>query len=152
MDYFIEKVWWYRNFQCSVVFGRLGYRCGYVLIPKGMKMPQQGRRHVYIDLDVHGDVTYNATTLSSMGTRYRACGMKTRGGIDIIGFDCGHIWDGFDFSLAIKRFKIDIHDPLLREIKQSFSGNIVRSQEYCEKECRGMVDQIIEYNKSGDGV
>ena len=144
MNFFIEKAWWYRNFQCSIVFTDLGYRCGYIAVPHGMRtLEPENKDYPYADMYVHGGVTFDKVRTFSMGIRCRERGMQISDGVHIIGFDCAHYMDGFDADLTERRFG-------KRTIMIEIEEYVIRSQVYCEKECRGLVDQVIDFNK-GEG-
>ena len=145
MQSFIEKVWGYRNMQCSVIHTTLGHRCGYVVVPDNMEVPRElvdeEAGWDYVDLNVHGGITFEEDTKFKMGTRSEVCGIMVGGDTKILGFDCAHAYDNSDEKLTIKRFG-GCGMP-------SFSNNgTIKTQPYCEAECRSMVDQIIEFNRS----
>jgi hypothetical protein len=140
---FIEKVWWYRNYQCSVVQTPLGYRCGYIAVPADTKIPIEGDEpFTYADLNVHGGVTLDEHTKSTIGMRERHAGIMLGGGMRIIGFDCAHCYDAPDVETAMRR---DMDIKHIKEFSFFLDGK-VRTQQYCEAECRNMVDQIKEVN------
>ena len=140
---FVEKVWWYRNFQCSVIFGEMGHRCGYVAVPKETKIPMVGDEDwTYCDLNCHGGITLDETPKRTMGARKQYAGIMVGDGMRILGFDCGHAWDHPDMEALDRR---GMRQPYSYELMLAAEGT-VRTQQYCETECRNLVDQIMEEN------
>lgn len=83
----LEKQFEYKGFPCVILFMPTGYRCGYVGIPKDVK----------IDIDsigCHGGITYNRDYLYH----------QERKDLCWIGFDCAHCFDGYDVETAKKLF------------------------------------------------
>jgi hypothetical protein len=140
---FVEKVWWYKKYQCSVVQTSLGHRCGYIAVPTDTKIPMEGDgSFTYVDLNVHGGVTLDEHIKLRMGTRKEYVGIVVGDDMRIIGFDCGHCYDAPDVETAIRRgMDIDYIHKMPVNIEAT-----VRTQKYCEAECRNMVDQIIQFN------
>ena len=68
-----------------------------------------------------------------------------------IGFDCAHCFDGYDVGTAKKLFadesEVMKHIALL-EITGYFAvcneDNPIRTVEYCEEECKKIVNQVVE--------
>ena len=83
----LEKQFEYKGFPCVILFMPTGYRCGYVWIPKEVK----------IDIDnigCHGGITYNSDHLYH----------QERKDLRWIGFDCAHCFDGYDVETAKRLF------------------------------------------------
>ncbi len=137
---FIERVWWYRNFQCSVIFGEIGHRCGYVAVPKETLIPMVGDDNwQYCDLDCHGGVTLDCSPKRTMGARREFCGIMIGDGMRVLGFDCGHAWDAPDMQALNRRgMQQGYHFEFLLA-----NGGVICTQRFCEDECRKMVDHII---------
>jgi hypothetical protein len=107
------------GFEFVVTHNRMGYRCGYVRVPKGH--PWHGKEFHEIDAEVHGGLTFSEPD--------KPC---NKGGADDahwLGFDCAHSWDAQDPALPSEH-----HMP-------SFGPASVRTQEYVEAECRSLCEQ-----------
>lgn len=132
-----EKRFEYKGFPCVVVMQAMGFRTGYVGIPKGHKLFGTDYNDIYIDC--HGGLTYADNYLVDQEDE------------DVwwIGYDCGHYGDGHDVDTCKELFKdypetikqitlmqdIDIYGILCDEK--------ARSLEYCEEQCKNIVEQII---------
>lgn len=107
--------------------------------------PESEEGFVRMDLlfDVHGGLTY--------GEGYCDYPVESEG-IWWLGFDCAHAGDGKDLDLleelwgdediVKRRLKVE------REVNAKYptvSDGPVRSKEYCEDECRSLVEQIIKW-------
>lgn len=132
-----EKRFEYKGFPCVVLFMPGGYRCGYVGISKGN--PWYKSKRDTEKISCHGGITYQDSCLH--GQEYE--------NVWWIGFDCGHCFDGADAEKAKELYKddknvlkqIEIMDQIgWFEILKEFP---VRSLEYCEGQCKGIVDQIL---------
>ena len=120
----------YKGYPCVVLFMEPGYRCGYVGIPN--KTYDIDFEEV---IDCHGGITYGPSDHLHF---------QEDNDILWIGFDCTHYCDGYDITLAEKVFSLDRLTHLYGSRPQ---GN-VRSLEYCENECRNIVDQLIELQEA----
>lgn len=78
----VETVFEYKGFNCVVLAQRMGFRCGYVKIPKNHKYYKVD--YEKIDADVHGGLTY--------GEQSKEYPIATEEDSYWIGFDCysGH--------------------------------------------------------------
>lgn len=129
----------HRGLEWNIVSGPLGYRCGYIRVPKGH--PWHGKKYGEIDCSVHGCLTFSDPDMPCH-----------KGGLDDgywVGFDCGHYGDAPDPEL----YKIlDKDNPAKAESRttwQKMMGKFpdpgeIRSQEYVEAECRHLIDQALE--------
>jgi hypothetical protein len=128
----------YKGFPCVVLFMPVGYRCGYIGIPKGHMYYRKPHCDIYVDC--HCGLSYSGTYLN------------TQIDSDIswwIGFDCGHCCDGYDFETAKKLYAED------NQIMESISlleqtryyqicnkDKSIRTLDYCIDQCKHIVDQI----------
>lgn len=134
-----EKRFEYKGFPCVVLFMPMGYRCGYVGLPKENKY--YGKSYDDIPVDCHCGLTYASDRLHEQKD------------ISIwwIGFDCGHCCDGYDVQ-KIKELYLD-DENIMKQVERMsdyfkiFSENPVCTLEYCEEECKKIVEQIIELDK-----
>ena len=86
-------------------------------------------KKVAMDLlfDVHGGITFSGKLRDINGWW--------------IGFDCAHSGDAKDTSIMDER-----HRELEEKYHLNFDGDIVRTKEYVEQECKNLIDQIIKYS------
>lgn len=150
----------YKGFRFVVLGLPRGHRCGYVRIPKGhtlyklsyseqlpitlkaIKNKPVGKRGVVsllgasflkpddrisMDLlfDVHGGITFSGKLEDFYGYW--------------IGFDCAHAGDAKDFSL------MDEETRKSYDGWPDYPGDVIRTKEYVEQECKNLIDQIIHY-------
>lgn len=107
------------GYEFVTVHNGMGYRCGYVRVPKGH--PWHGKFEEELEVDVHGGLTF--------GQPDKPC---DKGGEDDaywLGFDCAHYGDAADPEL-----------PAAYRGPSSFKG-VVRTQDYVESECRSLCRQ-----------
>lgn len=129
-----EKRFDYKGFPCVILFVPMGYRCGYV----GMSQNTE----IDIDsIDCHCGITYSETHLHNQTDTDKLW----------IGFDCGHACDGYDVA-KIKELYADDERVMKQTAIMGATGyfaicneeNPVRTLEYCEEQCKGIVKQLIE--------
>jgi hypothetical protein len=111
------------GFQFVTVHNGMGYRCGYVRIPKGH--PWHGRNYGDIDVDVHGGLSFAEPDMP--------CDKAGDDDAYWVGFDCGHSGDAQDPSLPSSRLA-DFRMPFI-------DGDTVKTQSYVEAECHGLCEQ-----------
>lgn len=124
------------GFEWNITHNSMGYRCGYVRVPKGhpwhgVQFDVGETREGFAEPEAHGGITFSKPDM--------AC---DKGGADDawwIGFDCARYCDLPDPSLpsdeagkAIQKFYADT--PVR-------PGSAVRTQEYVEAECRSLCEQ-----------
>lgn len=125
----------YKGYPCVVLFMPTGYRCGYVGIPKDTEIDVDS-------INCHGGITYKKTHLHCQEDTDRLW----------IGFDCAHIFDGYDVEKAKEVFADD--EMILKHIAELegmdyfaiYAECPVRTLEYCQEWCRKIVDQVTEIN------
>lgn len=133
--YVVENVFGHEGYTCVVVFGDLGFRCGYVGVPVWHPLYRVEYYDIDKPIDVHGGLTYSG------------------GSVDYpiesealwwFGFDCGHAWDGFDYELSSELFPY----------QQQFYRNMHRSEgqicssDYVAAECRSLAEQLKEFEQT----
>ena len=134
----IEKELTYRGILCVITFHNLGYRCGYVRVPKENKYYR--RKALCEMIDCHGGITYQGSHLP----------LRDDKNAWWIGFDCSHSCDGYDVEKAREIYKESEKDMRLFNELESikffdiFKNKPVRTAEYCEAECKKIVDQILQ--------
>lgn len=132
----------YKGFPCVVLFMPMGYRCGYVGLPKGNKY--YNKEYDKIPVDCHCGLTYSEHGLFGQEDKDTWW----------IGFDCGHCCDGIDKDAFNKLYEKEIlnMNPIeFRAYMMNFDSiwelsleYPVRTLEYVKNECRKIVDQILE--------
>ena len=135
MEPIIESEFEYRGHPCVVMFMPWGlHRCGYVGIQKGTLAKVK-------NIECHGGITYKS------GGLYK----QDRKDVWWIGFDTAHCYDARDFETCRRIYK-DNPDELYRILlldkldHDIDTGGVVRTQEFCENECKKIVDQLEEKN------
>lgn len=131
-----EKRFEYKGFPCVVVMQALGFRTGYVGIPKGHKLFNVD--YCEIDVSCHGGLTYSESYLVD----------QTDDDIWWIGFDCGHYMDGYDLEKAKELFAE--YPDTIKQIDRTKENDIfgvyenpARSLEYVEENLKQIVEQIL---------
>ena len=129
-----EKRFDYKGFPCVILFMPMGYRCGYVGVP-----------HYYQseintdEIECHCGVTYAETHLHCQTDTDKLW----------IGFECGHYCDGYDVAKIKELYADDENVMKQTEIMKDYFAicneeNPIRTLEYCEEQCRGIVEQLIK--------
>ncbi len=119
-----------------------GHFCGYVRIPE---------EHLYfrkedIDLDCHGGITFNQIHEEHW-----------------IGFDCAHSADYIPSMQLIRKTMPELIElrkmfPIPEDLKNHpWDNPIYRNMEYCIKECKRMIEQLVNldkntYNKRAESI
>ncbi len=131
-----EKRFEYKGFSCVILFMPGAYRCGYVGLPKRNRF--YGKDYDDIPVDCHCGLTYSNENL------YHQSDENTWW----IGFDCAHGCDGYDTETAKRLFADDKNVVEQLERMEDYFGirdeNPVRTLEYCEEQCKSIVEQVIE--------
>lgn len=126
-----ERVFTYKGLPCVIMFMPLGYRCGYVGIPKDKKVDSK-------KIVCHGDITYEGKLCDSRGKRLHQWDGSW------IGFDCAHSWDGRDMQATRKYFKDNmLLIETVERISKRFSAPY-KTVPFCVAECKSIVDQLIK--------
>lgn len=130
----------YKGFPCVVLFMPMGYRCGYVGLPKENKY--YGKKYDNIPVECHGGLTYSEHRLFGQDDKDTWW----------IGFDCGHYCDGIDKDtfnkiyekelLTMDPFEAKVHMINFDCVWEMCCEYPVGTLEYAEDECRKIVDQI----------
>jgi hypothetical protein len=120
----------HRGFAWEIVKTQWRTRCGYVRV--GPAHPWFGKDHDDIPADVHGGLTF--------AKGGRACETHDDKAEWWIGFDCGHAGDAPDPSL------IEPGEYLMPSYYGGdvVRGDVVRTQEYVELECRLLCEQAAK--------
>lgn len=81
-----EERFEYKGYPCVILLMPMGYRCGYVGLPKTSKF--YGKDYDKIDVICNGGLTYGVKSLCN----------QTDKDVYWIGFDCAHYWDLYDIK------------------------------------------------------
>lgn len=114
--------------QFVTVHNSLGYRCGYVRVPKGH--PWHGKDYDSIAADAHGGLTFAEPD--------KECHGPGEDDAWWVGFDCAHLGDAPDPSLPNK-------DGYPRV--SMFGGDTIKTQAYVEEECFRLCEQASQAGK-----
>lgn len=129
----VEDRFIYKNFPCVVIFRHLGFRCGYVGIPKTHK--DYGKDFKDLDYDVHGRLMYSEATLFGQEDK------------DLwwLGFDCGHGDDGTDYEAVEKYFGNDKDIMRMTEIAKKYDRFDIepKSKQFCILECEKLANLLF---------
>lgn len=113
----------HRGYEWEVTANRLGFRCGYVRVPKGH--PWHGLADEQPDVVVHGGLTYAKADWD--------CGERGHNGW-WLGFDCGHVYDA--------------PDPELQQMVGAYidgglqaDDEVVRTTDFVRSECEHLIEQ-----------
>ena len=128
----VEERFEYKGFPCVVLFMPMGFRNGYVGLPKGHKY--YGKEFDFIPVDCHCGLTYSNNCLYH----------ETDTDLWWIGFDCGHCCDGFDLEKLDEYFENSIKNQIMRDYHKMINEeHEFRTLEYVKKNCIGIVDQLL---------
>lgn len=133
----IEERFEYKGFPCVVLFMSMGFRNGYIGLPKGNKY--YGEDYDNIPVDCHCGLTYASNTLFGQDDKETWW----------IGFDCGHCCDGFDIEKLHEYYKdnevVMKTTEFMREYHEICNAeNEFRTLEYVKENCMQIVDQLLE--------
>ena len=127
----VEERFEYKGFPCVVMFNPLGFRTGYVGLPKGHKY--YGKHYESIDIVCHGGLTYGRDSLYG----------QDDSDIWWIGFDCGHWGDGYDTESLEKYYGNTFVDRVMDDYRKLMNEEFeFRTVDYVKAECMAIVDQL----------
>lgn len=142
MAYIVEREFEHAGYKCVVTFGDMGYRCGYVGVPKVDEL--YGKDYRKLDFDVHGGLTYSGGGKNS--------DYPIKSDLWWFGFDCAHGGDRADDKRVMELFPdtAELHKEYMRiseevDERYGFKVNAVRSEGYVVNECKRLARQIKEY-------
>jgi hypothetical protein len=118
----------HKGYQWITVHNMMGYRCGYVRLPKGHPWHSKDYCDVDREVNVHGGLTF--------GEADTPCDGEGKDDAWWIGFDCAHSRDLPDDTLPYdKRLPWDSFD------KSNKTKATVKDQAYVETECKRLCSQ-----------
>ena len=135
----IEYQGTHNNMPYKVTFNeQMGFRCGYVGIPKYMSLYKVPYDHIPILLyNCHGGLTYS-------------------GFFDVVddefwylGYDCGHYCDGIDLA-SVRKYCGDNDAETMKnsELYKLKKDKHAYTLDECLEMCFDMIDQIVNYELS----
>lgn len=141
----------YKEYEYLIVLNQNAHRCGYVAIPPNHPANDVGTRiNTYtedeefnydeLDIDCHGGLTFGGNHHGLKELLSVPCTDNW------IGFDCGHCYDHCDSDAFIKYYG----EEKAKEKESFFNvsmieiGGSVKSFEYVERECKKIINQLIE--------
>lgn len=135
----IESDFIYKGFQCVVITNPLGFRCGYVKVPKDYHHYKQIIEN-FENLNVHGGITYNG--------EYPPFGDETE---DMrgywLGFDAMHGGDATDLNLVERKNVFQDDGSVKHKYLTSIRSGVIRDNLYMAQECMNLVNEIQEVYK-----
>lgn len=133
----VEERFIYKGYPCVVLFQPLAFRTGYVGLPKTSKYYKEN--YSCIPISCHGGLTYGRNYLFGQNDEETWW----------IGFDCAHYGDGYDNKAAKEYYKNDKAAmkqlQKLKDLHDMSNGYWeFRTLDYVKRDCKFIVDQIIE--------
>lgn len=175
----IEKIFTYHDLTCVVRFQNLGFRCGYVGIPKThplygedysnyLNIKKEDIKDREIDgvfqlinacLDEDDRITIDAYFRCHGGITYSGGGDNSHYPMDNdlwwFGFDCGHVGDGKDYDKWLEFFpeekeRIESVKRIEKKYETDPFYEEPRNLEYTEENCKMLADQLLHFEKYGN--
>lgn len=170
--YIIEREFEHAGYKCVVTFTSMGYRCGYVGVPKEHSLYGKGyQEHLDIkkvdigDREISGAIPLLSACLDEDERIRIDAYFQCHGGITFadggenshypidsdlwwFGFDCAHCDDAKDLELAYERFpnyRKNLAMQIECEGKFHIDGLIIRTEEYVADECKKLAEQLKEF-------
>ena len=129
----VEERFEYKGFPCVVLFMPMGFRNGYVGLPKGHKYYK--KEYEEIPMSCHCGLTYGDISLYGQEDKDTYW----------IGFDCGHCCDGFDLEKLDEYYGKSKENEIMRDYHLMINEeHEFRTFEYVKNECMKIVDQLLE--------
>lgn len=120
----------YKGYTCIVFAMNSGHRCGYVVIPETHPL----YKNEHIDVECHCGITFNKIF---------------EGEEHVIGFDCAHIGDLPDVSI-MNEAHFKMHQMMNQYFNVPEEGATVKTKEFVFENCKGIVDQLIEFEENNE--
>jgi hypothetical protein len=130
----------YKDYEYLITFTSHGHRCGYVAIPETHTTYISNED--YPDFDVHGGITFFGNPRFDDITGHK-CTDKW------IGFDACHYRDLDNIETAEKYFGETNYINFMKYnyVKYNDDPRKHRSYSYMERECKRLINQLIERSK-----
>lgn len=139
----VETSFTSKGFLCVVLALQMGYRCGYMAVPKGHPWHGKGYDEIEPWPEVHGGLTF-----ASAGSDVPSWqGVVVRDNKDSwwLGFDCAHLGDARDFTIMD-----DIHKRIFKDtnaILGSDRAETIKTRKYVKDELRSLARQAKEASR-----
>lgn len=145
----------YKDYEYLIVLNTTGHRCGYVALPPEHKYSQTpmeertifGKTYKHwdydsLDIDVHGGLTFMSPEHDLKDLLPVPCADMW------IGFDCGHTYNDMCDIEAYKKYfgkeSTETKKSFFDAMIHGYDVQTVKTFKYAEKECHGIIDQLIE--------
>ena len=137
--YIVEEVFDYKDFKCAITFNHLGFRCGYVGVPKTNELYGLSYDQANEFADCHGGLTYSS--------EIENLNYPIKSDLWWFGFDCGHCDDTNDLKQAAKYFPhLSQQFAIMMQAERMFpTGGEIRDREYVKENCVSLAESFIEY-------
>lgn len=128
----------HKGYDWYVAHNMMGFRVGYVRVPRRHPWWQVPYSELNDEVDVHGGLTY-----CEKGPAKHVPDFSYQWWI---GFDCGHAWDAPDLSLVSPE-QMALYEQVMGPNGEQtlggmmFGDGTVRSQEYVVSECVALCEQ-----------
>lgn len=138
----------YNDYEYLIVFTARGTRCGYVALKEKEteifnKQAENGEYYCP-DLDCHGGLTFYSKSHAAKELLQIPCDDMW------IGFDAAHCWDAKDMILAEEYFGNCDMVKFYKDNPFSNFNEIHRTYAYMERECKSIIDQILDMSKNAN--
>ena len=131
----------YKNYEFCVTLTDIGFRCGYVAIPKNNYLYNRNINDLP-ELECHGGVTYFDYPDRIIDFDFLKIKRTCK---DIwIGFDAAHAGDAKDIKALSKIYKKDKSYFELKYYSDYHSYTTVKDTEYMINSCYSLINSIIE--------
>lgn len=140
MDIYEETRFECKGYECRVLFMNMGYRCGYIKIPKGHPLCVDDYDYINNFVNCHGGLTYAAYYLN---------GEKCDDGV-WVGFDCRHSEDAIDLE-ALEKYYPEEFNKHSREWWKDLaskwpwilsSNYTIKTLDFCKNQLKSLAYQL----------
>ena len=150
----IEEVGIYNKYKYSIIFGRMGYRCAYIEVPKDsllylieMAFLKNVGNQYFFDCNYDYNLKFNPMVHGGVNfSKFNKDRSRGLGKTIIIGWDYGHYMDRFDVETTKKYFpKMDISKHFPMALTNSDYKDW--SFEEVKKQAKDCINYIIKFEK-----
>lgn len=122
----------HNGYECRVLFMNMGYRCGYIKIPKGHPLCVDDYDYINEFVNCHWGLTY---------ARYSLNGEKCNDGV-WVGFDCHHMDDALDIEALKKYYPDEYSDEWLKPHSKVYAYQTIKTLDFCKDQLKSLADQL----------
>lgn len=136
MSIYEEAKFEYNGYECRVLF-LMGYRCGYIKIPKSHPLCVNDYDYINNFVECHGGLTYAAHYLN---------GEKCDNGV-WVGFDCHHFNDAIDLE-ALEKYYPEEFNKYGRKWWEDYASTwpcdyrMIKTLDFCKNQLKCLADQL----------